>query len=111
MKKALELLWVNIKAWLLAVASNLWEDYLKQELKSQIDTLIIRGVNLAHAYHGSDDYKKKKGAVFDFIFKNIQLPFILKPFKGLIRAILSNSIEKQIDKAFNAADNLVDKLV
>lgn len=110
MKKSLEILWVNVKAWLLAMAANLWEDYLKDTLKAQIDALIVRGVNLAHAYHGSEDYKKKKEAVFDFIFKNIKLPIVLKPFKGLIKAILSNSIEKQIDKAFNAADNLVNKI-
>ena len=109
-KEALKVAWVEIKAWLLALAANLWEDYLKDKLREQINSLIVRGVNLAHTYHESEDYKKKKEGVFDFIFKNIQLPIVLKPFKGLIKAILSNNIEKQIDKAFGVADNIVKKL-
>lgn len=110
MKETLKIILIKVKAWLLALASNLWEDYLKDKLKEQIDTLIKRGVDLAHTYHESEDYKKKKDAVFDFIFKNIQLPIILKPFKGLIKLILSNNIEKQIDKAFGIADEFVEKL-
>ena len=109
-KEALKIAWVETKAWLLALAANLWEDYLKDKLREQINFLIVRSVNLAHTYHDSDDYQKKKEAVFDFIFKNIKLPIILKPFKGLIKAILSSSIEKQIDKAFGIADEFVEKL-
>ena len=109
-KEALKVAWVEVKAWLLALAANLWEDYLKDKLKEQIDALIVRGVNLAHTYHKSEDYNKKKEAVFDFIFKNIQLPIVLKPFKGLIKAILSSNIEKQIDKMLGLADGLVDKI-
>lgn len=109
-KEALKIAWVETKAWLLALAANLWEDYLKDKLREQINFLIVRGVNLARAYHESDDYQKKKEAVLDFIFKNIKLPIILKPFKGLIKAILSSNIEKQIDKAFGIADEFVEKL-
>ena len=109
-KEALKIAWVKTKAWLLTLAANLWEDYLKDKLREQINFLIARGVNLVRTYHDSDDYQKKKEAVFDFIFKNIKLPIILKPFKGLIKAILSSSIEKQIDKAFGIADEFVEKL-
>ena len=109
-KESLKIAWVETKAWLLALVANLQEDYLKDKLREQINFLIVRSVNLAHTYHDSDDYQKKKEAVFDFIFKNIKLPVILKPFKGLIKAILSSSIEKQIDKAFGIADEFVEKL-
>ena len=109
-KEALKIAWVKTKAWLLALAANLWEDYLKDKLREQINFLIVRGVNLVRTYHDSDDYQKKKEAILDFIFKNIKLPVILKPFKGLIKAILSSSIEKQIDKAFGIADEFVEKL-
>ena len=109
-KEALKIAWVKTKAWLLALAANLWEDYLKDKLREQINFLIVRGVNLVRTYHDSDDYQKKKEAVLDFIFKNIKLPVIFKPFKGLIKAILSSNIEKQIDKAFGIADEFVEKL-
>lgn len=109
-KEVLKIAWIETKAWLLALASNLWEDYLKDKLREQINFLIVRGVTLARAYHDSDDYQKKKEAVLDFIFKNIKLPVIFKPFKGLIKAILSSNIEKQIDKAFGIADEFVEKL-
>lgn len=109
-KEALKIAWAETKAWLLALAANLWEDYLKDKLREQINFLIVRGVNLAHAYHESEDYQKKKESVFDFIFKNIQLPVLLRPFKGLIKSILSSNIEKQIDKAFGVVDNFVEKL-
>ena len=109
-KEALKIARVKTKAWLLTLAANLWEDYLKDKLREQINFLIARSVNLVRTYHDSDDYQKKKEAVFDFIFKNIKLPIILNPFKGLVRAILSSSIEKQIDKAFGIADEFVEKL-
>lgn len=109
-KEVLKIAWIETKAWLLALVANLWEDYLKDKLREQINFLIVRGVTLARAYHDSDDYQKKKEAVLDFIFKNIKLPIILKPFKGLIKAILSSNIEKQIDKAFGIADEFVEKL-
>lgn len=109
MSKLLKTCIIEVKAWLLAVASNLWEDYLKDELRDQIHSLIVRGVNLAQAYHNTEDYQMKKDSVLNFVFKNIQLPVILKPFKGLIRSILSNNIEKQIDKAFTAINNAIEK--
>ena len=86
----LKLTIIKIKAWLLAVASNLWEDYLKDTLKEQIDSSISRGVDLIESYHDSEDYEKNKDRIIDFVFKNVELPIILKPFKGLIKAILSN---------------------
>ena len=109
-KETLKLAWLKVKAWLLALAANMWEDYLKDKLKEQIDTLLIRGVNLANAYYGTKEYKKKKDSVMDFIFKNIQLPIALKPFKGLIKSILSNTIEKKIEKALGIANDFVDRL-
>lgn len=105
-KEALKLVWIKIKAWLLALATNLWEDYLKEKLQEQIRELVSRGITYVNAYYGSDDYNKKKEEILNFIFKNIQLPFVLKPFKGLIKVILSNSIEKQIEKGLNLLNNI-----
>lgn len=106
MKETLKLLWIKIKAWLLALAANLWEDYLKDALKAQLDDLIHRGINYVNAYYKSEDYEKKKEEIVNFIFKNIQLPLILKPFKGLVKAILITSIEKQIEKGIEALNSL-----
>lgn len=91
----------KVKAWLLAFAANMWEDCLKDYLKNQIDQLIKRGTELVIEYHDSEDYKAKKEAILNFVFDRIQLPVILKPFKGLIKSILSNSVEKQIEKALD----------
>ena len=76
-KEALKIAWVETKAWLLALAANLWEDYLKDKLREQINFLIARSVNLARTYHDSDDYQKKKEAVFDFIFEARTKPLLL----------------------------------
>lgn len=108
-KKVLKATFNAVKNYLIDLARNLWEDYLKEELKTQITTLVARGANLAHAYHGSEDYEKKKEIVVNFIFKNIKLPKWLVPLKGLVKLILSNFIETQIDKAFGVIDNYLDK--
>lgn len=99
----------NVKAWLLALASNLWEDYLKDKLHEQIHSLVERGVALVQEYHVSEEYVQKREMVLDYIFKTIELPFFLKPFKGLIRAILTSNIEKQVDKIMNKLDELTEK--
>ena len=99
MKEYFKTLLIKVRAWLLALASNLWEYYLKDTLKAQIDELVHKGINKVNAYYKSEEYDKKKEEILTFIFDNIKLPFMLKPFKGLIRSILVNSIEKQIEKA------------
>lgn len=106
MKIDWKILWTQIKAWFLALAANMWEDYLKDEIKEQLDMLIARGVNLIKAYHDSEDYKKKKEILLDFIFKNIKLPVFFKPFKNMAKTILSNFIEEQVEKALQALDNI-----
>lgn len=108
MKKVFQNLLINVKAWLWALAANLWEDYLKEKLQSQINLLISRGIALIKTYHNSAEYTKKKEAVLDFIFNNIKLPTLLKPFKGAIRVILSSFIEDQIEKALDKLDDLVE---
>lgn len=106
MKETFKIIWIKVKAWCLALMANLWEDYLKEELREQIDKLIVRGVNLVHVYHDSEAYEVKKESIINFIFKNIKLPILLKPFKGIIRNILSDFIEKQVDKALGLLDKI-----
>ena len=106
MKIDWKVLWTQIKAWFLALAANMWEDYLKDEVRNQIDMLITRGTNLINAYHNSEDYKKKKEILLDFIFKNIKLPLFFKPFKNIARSILSNFIEEQVERALKALEEL-----
>lgn len=105
----LKVLLVKVKAYIIALAANLWEDYLKDKLHDDIHNLLIRGVNLAKAYYASDAYETKKEAVFNFIFDNIKLPAWLKPFKWLVKQILTNSIEAKIEELLEKADNIIDK--
>ena len=105
-KETLKVILVKVKAWFLALAANLWEDYLKDILRSQIEELASQGITYISAYHESEAYEKKKEEIFNFVFKNIKLPIILRPFKGIIKAILSNYVEKQIEKGINALNSI-----
>lgn len=102
-------LWLKVKDYLIALAKNLWEDYLKDKLQDDIQNLLVRGVELAKSYYGTEAYEKKKEAVLTYVFDNINLPTWLKPFKWLVKIILTNVVENKIEELLDSAENLIDK--
>lgn len=106
-KEVIKLWWIKVKAWVLAFLANMWEDCLKDYLKKELYTLVVQAVGILKNFINSDEYEKKRDEVVNHLFDKITLPFLLKPFKGLIKSILISNIQKRIDEKLGKLDTLI----
>lgn len=80
------------KAWQ-SFVDTLW-DSVKDDFKAEITST----VQFIEHFFGTPDYKEKEEAIIDVLMKNVELPLVLRPFKGLLKSILRNKIRKLIEK-------------
>lgn len=106
-KETFKIWWVNVKAWCLAFLANMWEDCLKDYLKKELHQIVIKAVKVLVNFMNSDEYEKKRDEIIDTLFDKISLPFLLKPFKGLIKSILISNIQKKIDVKLGKLNTLI----
>lgn len=71
-----------------------------QEIKAQILSEADNAVELAEKYVAGEGQEKKEIALA-YIMSKLTLPLWLKPFKGVIKSILSNFLDKVIEDALN----------
>lgn len=81
---------VFIKAWL-SVKDALW-----QEIKAEVRACAREIIKDAEIFLASVEAQEKEKLILDAVMSKIELPFVLKPFKGIIRKILKNKIEATI---------------
>ena len=91
----------GLKKALKSFARTLWS-----ELKDEIRKQLILGIEKAHEYCLSEDAKLKEEFILDFIMKHIELPVILKPFKGIVRNIIKGKLEKFVHAVLTRADKI-----
>ncbi len=80
---------------------------LWKQLKKDIRNQLILGLGKVSEYVTTDDAKEKEKFLLDFIMSNINLPFALKPFKGLIKNIIKGKLEKFIHLALVKAHTIL----
>ena len=71
----------------------LWE-----AVKEEFTTRVKSSVEFIEHFFDSPDYKEKEKAVIDTLFKNVNLPLFLKPFKPFLKKILKGKLHKLISK-------------
>ena len=77
----------------------LWES-VKEEFTCRVKS----AVEFIERFFDSPDYKEKEKAVIDTLFKNVNLPLPLKPFKPLLKKILRGKLHKLIEKYLKKLD-------
>lgn len=80
---------------------------LWKQLKKDIRNQLILGLGKVSEYVTTNDAKEKEKFLLDFIMSNINLPFALKPFKGLIKSILKCKLEKFIHLSLMKAKSIL----
>lgn len=77
----------------------LWES-VKEEF-----TLRAKGaVEFIETFFNGPDYKEKEKAAIDTLFKNVNLPLLLKPFKPLLKKIFKKKVSKLVKKFLDELD-------
>lgn len=92
LKKAIKV----IGLWLLGYAKKFWEEKLKDFLRDELRLLATQAVLEIEKLHDSVEYELKRQEIFDNLFKNMELPILLRPFRWLIKMVLQDALEKKI---------------
>jgi transcriptional regulator CtsR len=72
---------------------KLWES-----VKIQVTSDIQTAVEYVECLFESSTYQEKEKAIIDTLFKNIELPLVLRPFKSLMKKILRDKLHQLISK-------------
>ena len=76
---------------------------LWDKLKEEFHLVAEPTVEYMEKYFGSLEYQQKEKDIMDTLFKNVKLPVLLRPFKGLIRKMLQ-------DKLHNLIKSILEKV-
>ena len=63
-------------------------------IKDEVILSARRSLKIIEALIQSPEIKESKEAIINLIMLKIKLPLILKPFKGLVRSMISNKIDE-----------------
>ena len=88
--------------WLLGKLKDLWLENLKDSLKEQLEQLAKDAIDEISKLRDSVEYELKREEIYKAIFDKINLPFFLKPFRGILRNMLKEEVEKRVTGALEA---------
>ena len=78
-----------LKKALIKFINTLWNE-LKDDIREQLKI----GLTKAQGYYLSEERELKEKFVLDYIMQHIELPVVLRPFKGIVRNIIKGKLEK-----------------
>ena len=92
----------GIKEAVSSFITTLW-NYVKEEVINSAK----QSLDLLSELIKSEVGQAKKEFIVDIIMQKINLPFVLKPFKGLIKKLLANKIEEAVEAIINKGHEFV----
>ena len=99
-------LFPQIKEAFLEAKDKFLED-LWNRIKDDVHGHAEQAVEHVKKYVESTDYEVREKAALDIIFKKINLPLVLKPFKPLIRHIFKQKIRAFIADSLKKLDTII----
>lgn len=69
---------------------------LQSELRKEVQKHLSSAIQEANAYFLSANYELREKIIIDYIFDNIELPFLLRPSKIIAKHILKKKIRELI---------------
>lgn len=81
---------------------NLWD-----KIKDNVHEHAEQAVSFVKEYVKSTDYQVREKVAIDTIFKKVNLPLPLKPFKPLIKHIFKQKIRALISDSLRKLDTLI----
>ena len=82
----------SVKIAFHAFIETLWEC-----LKDEVMDSARKSLELIKTIWTSTEVKEKKNAIIEVIMLRIKLPLIAKPFKGVIKRIISNKVDDIVE--------------
>ena len=88
--------------WLLGKLKDLWLENLKNYLKEQLEQLAKDAIDEISKLRDSVEYELKREEIYKTILNKVNLPFFLEPFRGILRNMLKEEVEKRVTGALEA---------
>ena len=92
-----------LKAWD-SVKEDLWND-----IKVQVKECAAEIVTDAETFLSSIEAQEKEKLILDLVMTKIELPLLLKPFKGLVRKVLQSKLEETVRGLLEKAKEATQK--
>jgi uncharacterized protein (DUF2461 family) len=99
-------LFPQIKETFLEYKDKFLED-LWNRVKDDVHKHLQASIDFAQEYFSSAEYEAKERIVIDTIFKKVQLPLVLKPFKPLLKKITKDKVRKIIAENLKKLDQKI----
>lgn len=100
--------WDKIKAAFIK-AFDAFKEILWNELKETVREQAEIAVKTAEEYSKSEQVKIKKEELISQIVDSIKLPFIFKPFKGMLKSYINKKVEAVIQLAIEKGHDFLSK--
>lgn len=82
----------------LKLAAKAFIDTLWEYIKEDVVLSARKSIKLIAALMTSPEAKEKKEAIVDLIMLKIKLPIVLRPFKFIVRKMVSDKLDEVISK-------------
>ena len=92
---------VLVRTWL-SIKDALWK-----EIKLEVRACAREAIKDAEIFLASVEAQEKEKLILDVVMSKIELPFVLKPFKSIIRKILKNKIEDTVIELLQKSKDFV----
>ena len=73
-------------------------DLLWNSLKTEFANRAKSATEYIEKFFNSPDYNQKEKEVIDILFRNVNLPLFLKPFRPILKRILHKKVQKLVSK-------------
>ena len=83
------------------------KNFVWEKIKADVKTCAAQIIKDAESFLASAEAEEKKKAILDAIMAKIELPLILKPFKGIVRNIIKGKLEDLIKTVLDKGKELV----
>ena len=88
-------------------ALNTFKNALWNNVKNEVKRIMSELITDIEKYVLSDQAKEKEELILDKIMEQLELPILLKPFRGFIRKVIKSRFEELIIETINKSKEIV----
>lgn len=87
-------------------AFKVFVDELWDSVRDEIHDKLQSAITFINYYFDTEDAKERQEMIIETLMQNIELPILLKPFRGLIKRILRSKLEKVVQEGLKKLNKL-----
>ena len=85
-----------------------FKETLWEEVKGEVIACAQEVVADAKKFFESEEAKNKEDVIVEAVMAKVKLPFVVKPFRGIIKRILKTKIEETVQNLLSKVDGILN---